>query len=258
MNNALDELLQQPGIWRGGMPQSEVGRHYIATGYDDLDHALPGGGWPSGTLTEILHDHSGIGELRLLMPALAQLSRQGRWVAMIAPPYIPYAPALAAQGVDLSRLLLIHPKADKDSLWALEQALRAGTCGAVLAWPQGIDERALRRLQLAAETGKSWGILFRSRAEAAQTSTAALRLELDPSDKGIDIRFLKCRGALAQQEVSLDLERRLPAAEAPAPRGGLSLHARSQRVRGLSQLDLPLPPGSVGGQRPTEPPRPNR
>ena len=36
---------------------------------------------------------------------------------------LPYAPALAAAGVDVSRVLLVHPKNHQEQLWATEQAL---------------------------------------------------------------------------------------------------------------------------------------
>jgi protein ImuA len=253
MNNALDELLQQPGIWRGREHAASTGLEHAATGFRELDQALPGGGWPLGALTEILHGEAGIGELRLLMPALARLSRQGRWIALIAPPYIPYAPALAVSGIDLGHVLLVHPKGSVDGLWALEQALRAGTCGAVLAWPKQLDERVLRRLQLAAEAGKAWGVLFRDRAAAAQTSPAALRLELSSEGDRTLVRLIKCRGG-GQQELALDLMQPVsapataPAAPVPAAptpvRAPARQSLRPRQVRPLRrpapQLDLPL------------------
>ncbi|MEX0373858.1 translesion DNA synthesis-associated protein ImuA [Spiribacter pallidus] len=198
MEQAIDQLLARPGIWRA----SETARHtgargeHIPTGFSVLDTALPGGGFPSGALTEVLHDSHGMGELRLAMPALARLSRGGRWIAMIAPPHIPYAPGLSARGMDLSRVLVVHPTSEQQSRWALEQALRAGTCAAVLAWPEHCDDRSLRRFQLAAETGNSLGLLFRDSLAAGQHSPAALRLRID-SDNGqrLGVRVLKCRGA---------------------------------------------------------------
>jgi cell division inhibitor SulA len=247
--NALDELLQQPGIWRGGEQARSTGLQHISSGFGELDQALPGGGWPLGALTELLHEQAGIGELRLFMPALARLSRQGRWVAMIAPPYIPYAPALAACGMDLSRLLLVHPRNPKEGLWALEQALRTGTCAAVLAWPREIDERNLRRLQLAAETGRSWGVLFRPRAAAGDASPAALRLEAEPDEEHTLLRLLKCRGGAAGVALRLDLERSsLLASTSPAPCAAAAETPKLPQplprrpVRGLSQFRGRRPP----------------
>jgi len=193
MDDRLQKLLQRPDIWRGEEFNPELLPCH-ATGFAELDRHLPGGGWPSGALTEVLLPAQGIGELRLLMPALAQLSQQGRWLAWISPPYIPYAPALQAWGIDLSRVLLIHPRAAQDSLWAMEQALRAGTCGAVLAWPSKHDPRQQRRLQLAAETGQCWGVMFHGAHVANDHSYAALRLQLNaaPENK-IAVRILKRR-----------------------------------------------------------------
>ena len=128
---------QHPDIWRG----SELARPAcpgIASGFAALDAELPGGGWPCGALTEILPQHEGIGELRILGPALAQLAAQGKFIAWIAPPYLPYAPALAAAGIALERVLIVKTAKDGDSLWATEQALRTAACGGVLAWPRQI------------------------------------------------------------------------------------------------------------------------
>ncbi|MCS4504652.1 Cell division inhibitor SulA [wastewater metagenome] len=194
MSEAVEELLRQPGIWRAGATGDGPDGRHVTTGHPALDAVLPGGGWPRGALTEVLHEHHGIGELRLLMPALAEIARQGRWVAFIAPPFVPYAPALTAQGLDLGRLLLIHPRSGTDALWAVEQALRAGTCGAVLAWPRQVDTASLRRLQLAAEAGDSLGLIFRRESNRSSASPAALRLHLDRDDRGLRMELLKCRG----------------------------------------------------------------
>ncbi len=161
----------------------------------DLDGALPGGGWPQGALVEVLTGHAGIGEVSLLLPALAHLSRQGRPSAWVDPPHVPYAPALVGGGLDLGRLLVVRAAAG-DALWAAEQSLRSGLCGAVLAWPleNAVDDRALRRLQLAAEEGRTLAILFRSDRQAGAPSPARLRLLLEPAGQALAVRLLKCRG----------------------------------------------------------------
>ena len=197
----IEELLQDPRIWSAKTSQQWHG-NVLATGIDSLDNALPGGGWPQGALTELLLDRYGIGELQLLMPALACLSQRTLvddpltgWITWIAPPFVPYAPALANHGVDLNRVLLVHPSAQaKDCLWATEQALRSGSCVAALAWIDQADDTALRRLQLAAEEGGCWGIIFRPAHTASQSSPAALRLKLTAGTQGLDVQVLKCRG----------------------------------------------------------------
>lgn len=180
--NPLQSLLQHPQIRQGREFTSAAG--FTPTGLGDLDPLLPQG-WPVGGLTEVLVPHPGVGELSLLMPCLARLSRERRWLTWIAPPHIPYAPALEAHGVDLSRVMLVHPPAVKDALWAVEQALRAGSCGAVLAWIQQADFHSLRRLQLAAAEGQSLCLLFRPHQAAAEPSPATLRLHLEAIPEGV-------------------------------------------------------------------------
>ncbi len=182
MNAALDSLLQHPGIWRGDQV-AQSSEDALPTGFAELDELLPGGGWPRGALTEILVERQGIGELRLLLPALARASEQSGWLAWVAPPHVPYAPALAAAGVRLQRLLVAKPQSTADAWWTAEQALRSGACSAVLAWLKTPDERLMRRLQLGAESGRAWGVLFRSAHAAQQRSTAALRLRLEATAK---------------------------------------------------------------------------
>lgn len=185
----LHDVLQRQDIWRGG--GTAAAAHLLPTGHAALDAAI--GGWPRDALVELLTDHTGIGEISLLLPTLAALSRE-RHIVFVAPPHIPYAPALAAAGVDLARFLWLRPVSEADALWALEQCLRSGVCGAVLGWPAHPDQRSLRRLQLAAETGHALAVLCRPRRAGAAASPAALRLELDPTASGLRVHTLKRRG----------------------------------------------------------------
>jgi len=215
---SLEPIEGRTDIWRGsGMPAREG--ETVPTGFTGLDALLPGGGWPLGAITELLDDGVESGSLRLLMPALVQLSHDRRWLAWIAPPQIPYAPGLAGMGLDLSRVLLVHPRPGRDLLWALEQGLRAGTCSAVLAWLAGTDGATLRRLQLAAEAGHCLGILFRPSATAAQPSPARLRLAVAPTPGGARIRILKRRGRWGT-DATVNVVFEHPDPFAPAQAGG--------------------------------------
>ena len=191
---SLDGLISQRRVWRG---QSAATTPAIEqpTGWPALDAVLPTRGWPDSALIELLLPADGIGELQLLWPALARLSQPKEGViALIAPPYHPYPPAWHAAGVRLGALQIIRTKTPRDALWAAEQCLRSGACNAVLCWPQQADDRALRRLQVAAETGQALGFAFRSLKAAVNPSPAALRIALDAAPR--QLRVLKCRGGI--------------------------------------------------------------
>ena len=203
MSIPLHALLEHANLWRG----EECARTVPAlpSGFSALDACLPGGGWPKAALTELFLPIEGIGEFALLMPVCARLTQAGRWVIFVAPPHIPYAPALADAGLDLARLLLIKAESHKDKLWALEQSLKSKHCGAAFAWPKQLDDRSLRRLQLACEQGEASGFLFMPEAAAINPSTAALRLRLAADDAGgLEIHVLKRRGGILERPIRLD------------------------------------------------------
>ena len=196
-------------VWRGKV--AAVARAVIPTGFHELDRVLPGGGWPLGAITEVLVDGYGIGELGLLMPALEALTKEDparpkKWVAWIAPPFVPYAPALQQHGVNIDRLLMIHPTSEgrdargraiasgKSRLWAIEQAIRSGSSAGVLAWVTAADDVILRRLQLAAEEQGCWVVLFRPASARLLRSPAALRIHLPQAHAATRVEILKCWG----------------------------------------------------------------
>ncbi|HRG70390.1 MAG TPA: SOS cell division inhibitor SulA, partial [Thauera aminoaromatica] len=135
-------------------------------------------------------------------------------IVCIAPPLLPYAPALANAGVPLARLLVVRPERREDLLWAARQALLSGSCACVLAWPQRIDNAGLRRLQLAAEESATPLFLFRPGSVAGQPSPAVLRIALAPQPEGLQLRILKRRGPLAAAPLVLAL----PPGASPVPK----------------------------------------
>jgi len=203
LNPELARLLEHPAIWRGvSAARTEV----LPTGFTALDAHLPGGGWPRSGLIEILVSRFGIGELSLLLPALAVLTRRplARWCAWVAPPLEPFAPALAAHGVLLERVLVIRiPNSCATenrrgetlrTLWAFEQSLVSGACDVALAWAEHPRLREIRRLQLAAEQGRALGVLFRSQLAVREASHAILRVKLEAVSRGVRLTLLKSRG----------------------------------------------------------------
>jgi hypothetical protein len=219
MPRDLSRLLEHPAIWRG---RSAARTQTLPTGFAALDEGLPGGGWPHAGLIEILPTCFGAGELSLLLPVLAAVTRrpEARWCAWVAPPLQPFAPALAERGVALERVLVVSlrpagfgrqvssgwpaTRSPKDVGWAFEQTLRSGACDIALAWLRSALPRQIRRLHLAAERGDTLGVLFRPREAARDSSPAILRVAVEPAARGARITLLKSRGG-ARGTIELSL-----------------------------------------------------
>ena len=223
-----------PALWYG----HQLGRTAaaaVASGFDALDAQLPGGGWPRRALTELLLPYSGIGEIRLLAPALAAAQRDGRVVMLFDPPALLSATAWVQLGLEVERLLVVHTRTrvvpGSDSLWACEQALKSGHVGALVAWlPPRLRAERLRRLQLAAQGHDGAAFVVRERAAAQRPSAAPLRLALRAGGPDrLVLRLLKRRGPPLETPVVLDLP--------PV----LSETARQRAEAGLAAAAAPLP-----------------
>lgn len=243
----LTDLFDHPELWRAGRLTRPVDA--VSSGFAGLDEHLPGGGWPRAGLAELLLPTSGIGELRLLAPLMRALSRdEQRWLAWINPPFIPYAPALEALGIDIRKILLIHPKNHREALWALERASRSGTCSLSLAW---LDERQLqprdtRRLQIAARHGRTLACLFRPEEAAVAHSMAELRLRMAPAMPGaLTVDIQKRRGGWPVTGIRLQVGQERNPAEIHEQ---IALW-RDQRRRGALAGDHPLERAPTQGKQ---------
>jgi len=222
-------------VWRA----SRIGHSAVQalpSGFAALDAELPGAGWPTGMLTELISRESGIGELRLLVPLLRRLTRERRFVVVLGPPQTPYAPALAGHGIDLDYLLIVQAAHAADRLWAVEQTLKSSGFGALLAWlpqPRTRPEH-LRRMQLAAHGTHGPVFLFRSLEAQFDASPAPLRLLLlARAEQRLSVQILKRRGPVVAGPILVDLPRPLSsirlrshgAPETTAPTSMHTLHA---------------------------------
>lgn len=193
-------------LWRA----NALGSHTAGTltsGYEALDHELPGQGWPTAALTELLWSQPACGEFRLLAPALATLGTQGQTLLLLAPPYSPYAPGLAQLGINLRHTILVEADKQADRLWACEQAIKSGCLGALVCWlPQARPDH-LRRLQLAASASEA--LIFLCRPEAAQheSSPAPLRVLCRPAAAGqLNLHVLKRRGPASTTPIQISVK----------------------------------------------------
>lgn len=206
VSRSLEDL--HPGLWRGHQLMRSGGAVW-PSGHAALDTELPGGGWPQGALSELLLAQSGVGELRLLAPVLRAVAATGRLLMLFAPPELPSGRALAGLGLPTHQLLIIaRPgRAMPGLLWALEQALKSGQAGAVLAWlPGRVPGDALRRLQLAASLHAGPVFLLREGAAQQHPSPAPLRLSLRASGPDcLAVQVFKRRGPHHGEALLLEL-----------------------------------------------------
>jgi hypothetical protein len=206
-----------PSLWRASQLARGRGRT-VDTGYAALSAELPGGGWPVGALVDLLVQQAGVGEMRLLRPALSALGR-GR-IALVQPPHIPNGLGLGYIGLPLEHVMLVKATKTADALWSAEQILRAGSCGALVFWAQHVQTSSLRRLHLAAQSSETLFVMVRPLAAAQDSSPASLRLTLRPAGDGLTVHIVKRRGPTCVEPVAVALQ--------PTP-ALVSCHARFSR-----------------------------
>lgn len=195
MSAQLAQLLQSGQLWHANEEALVQGKA-LSSGFAQLDQYLPAGGWPQGCLIELLTDVASI-EWPLLQPMLTTCSQQNRWLAVLDPPFMPYAPAWQKANIEVARLLWLKEQDDKNKLWALEQCLRSGGCSVVIAWLDKVQPRWLRRLQLAAEQGKCYCFLIRPWQAQQSATPSALRLSVQAQSSqlgALQVGLLKRRG----------------------------------------------------------------
>lgn len=262
---APDATLPHPALWRA----HELGRERVgvcATGFDALDVELPGGGWPKRALTELLVAHEGIGELRLLAPALAAVQRAQRPVLLVDPPAPLSAWAWCALGLDAAQLVVVQRRPDDrtargplrrrlpaaDMWWAAEQALACGHVGALLLWlPARLPADQLRRLQLAAQAHDGPAFLLRDAQARTTPSAAPLRVWLAPAGADrLQLRLVKRRGPPLAQPLVLDLAPTLPASVYPRADARLAEHRPARPIgpagASVASATVPHDPAMAG------------
>lgn len=232
----LDGLLRAQ-VWRA----SSLGASHspcVGSGFTALDAELPGGGWPTQSLSEILCDNLAALEWRLLAPALrlllespagparssgasgpigatgatgrrpsrsaAAALRTERPLLLINPPLTPHLPGLQRNGLPPQRLIWLAPETPAQQLWTLEQAIKANASAAILAWLPRAAPEQIRRLQSCAQVMDAPIFLFRPLAVQSQSSAAPLRLCVS-SGPGwtLQLHILKRRGPVHEGLLSL-------------------------------------------------------
>lgn len=192
-----------PALWRGSQ-LAGAQRPTLSTGFAQLDHELPGKGWPIGALVELTLQRPGIGEIALLRPALARLGNE-RSIMFVQPPQAPHVQCWTSWGLSPQSLLWVRAGSLADALWASEQTLKHNACSALLCWAPGARAQDLRRLHLAARQSDTLFIVLRSSVESRQPCAAVLRLGLSPASQGLQVALIKRRGPVCRHLIPIAL-----------------------------------------------------
>lgn len=115
-----------------------------------------------GSVNEIILAQDSALQPIYLLPILAQLSVDERWLMWLAEENTINRHWVSAMGLDASQVLHINAKND-NFLNICCKALAAGTGHLVIEWPGKIDDWAFEELQAAANKGNSQALLIRRR-----------------------------------------------------------------------------------------------
>lgn len=280
---ALAELERRhPDLWRAGQLGRAASLPVWPTGYDALSAQLPGGGWPVGAVTELLVPDSGVGEVRLLRPALQSLAEAGRRLVWIGAPHALNAPALAAWGLPARQVYWVRAGEGEESaarqaatkgrrlgrqagqatqkatqqatkqatkqadlLWAAEQVLRSQAFGGVLVWLPSARPEAVRRLQVLAQASEAVVWVCRPATALRESSPAVLRLLLSPlPGNALSIVFHKRRGPVRDTPLILPLG---PMPAVPAGRSAVSGATSESTSESMSESTSESMSGTVHG-----------
>jgi protein ImuA len=187
-------------------------RAVLPFGIKAIDERLPEGGLALGALHEVAGGGNGAidGAVAALFAAGIAARTKGRVLWCVTHQDL-FAPALAQAGLAADRIIYVEAGDEKSVLSCIEEGLRHGELGAVVAEVSRLSMTASRRLQLAAEGSGTIGLAirrWRRPAEAAAISqptaaTTRWRVSALPSTPlpvpGVGrarwrLELLRCRG----------------------------------------------------------------
>jgi hypothetical protein len=179
----------------------------VSSGLASLDQLLPDRGFAAGTLVEWLGAEFGSGVMTLTLAVSGHLAQPDGMLVIVDAERDLFPPAAADLGVPLERTVVVQPPDLRTQWWALEQSLRSGAVAVTLGWIDRANERVMRRLQLAAETGGGVGFLIRPALCRTAVSWADLRFLVTPLSDArsvgwrLQVELLACRGGGAVGQV---------------------------------------------------------
>lgn len=187
-------------------------RKAFSFGLDAIDSYLPEGGLTRGALHEIVPvtQDALVSALSFIVAFLARLSRAHPVIFVMPvqglrsygrPHGHLYGHGVNALGLDPAHLIQVETASRKETLWAVEEALRSGAPQAVIGAIDKLDLKTSQRLHLAA-TDSGLPLLLLRPPQNLESSAAATRWRIGTAEAARD-RF----GLFAHPRWHLQLER---------------------------------------------------
>lgn len=206
---SLQDLKNQRLVWSAGQANSSANpsasRRHIPSGHVSFDQCLEG--WPSSGLVELQLPAWGIGELRLILPALSHLAGDAATQNKLQV-WLTENVCLMPQALDsayASNTVVLENLGTKQSLWALETLLTSGVCSVLICWLPQLTSAQAKRLQVAAKESGTLVFCLREISQLEHSLPISLRLQLSPTDQGLMIDVLKRQNAQPVEPFELDL-----------------------------------------------------
>jgi hypothetical protein len=182
----------------------------------------------------------GDGAGSLALAAARQACHTGRALVVVDRQRTFSPPAAAGWQIDVTRVVVVRPVSAADQLWAVDQALRSPGVGAVWVRLPPLDTRDFRRLQLAAEEGRSLGVLLRPASVRGWPAWSDVQWLVEPQPAReswrLRVELLRCRGGAGGRAAILELD------ETTGTWRGAHDGPATHPVPALAELAHPAPP----------------
>jgi len=162
----------------------------VSTGASQLDGFLPEGGWSNCELSEIVCDHFETG-FQLLLPLLAKADAENRWITMVSPPANLDQSLFNYYGIDMSRVLFIHPKGDVDDKSTMNNALKHGKSDVVIFWTKNLAARFLAQWRKSVKQGSCAGVIIHEKGKSHGSRSVAVTIEAACRENDISLKYSK-------------------------------------------------------------------
>jgi len=163
--------------------RAPAGAGALGFGIPAIDATLPGHGLARHALHEIAGADGDASAAGFATALLARLAVDGPVLWIARRPDLSAA-GLAELGLEPARLLVVNAPRRADALWAFEEALRNPALAGAVAEIDDVDLTQSRRLQLAAEAGRTTALLLRPPGELALASAARTRWHVSAEPAG--------------------------------------------------------------------------